>query len=78
MSYFDDKIEIKGLTDDNAEALKKSHEEFENPVNSGCVEIVKESDGTNTAIYNREDVKDFQRLHEDASLFGGRTDSLYK
>ncbi len=78
MSYFDDKIAIKGLTDDNAEALKKSHEGFANPVNSGRVELVKESDGSNTAIYNREDVKDFQRLHEDASLFGGRTDPLYK
>lgn len=78
MGYNDDRIEIKGMTDDNAQALKESHEVYDNPVNTGRVEIVKESDGTNTAIYNRDDVKDFQRLHEDASLFGGHTDSLYK
>lgn len=78
MSYYDDKIVIKGMTDENAQALQESHTGYGNPVNSGRVEIVKESDGTNTAIYERDEVKDFQRLHEDASLFGGHADSLYK
>lgn len=78
MSYYDDKIVIKGMTDENAEALKSSHESYGNPVTSGRVEIVKESDGTNTAIYERGEVKDYQRLHEDASLFGGRTEKLYQ
>lgn len=78
MSYNDDYIEVKGLTDDNAQALKESHEPYDNPVYSGRVEIVKESDGTNTAIYERAEIKDHQRLHEDSSLFGGHINNMYK
>lgn len=78
MSYYDDKILIKGLTDDNAQSLKESHETYGNPVTTGRVEIMPESDGTNTAVYERDDVKDYQRLYEDASLFGGRTEKLYQ
>lgn len=78
MSYYDDKIVIKGLTEENAQALKESHESYGNPVTTGRVEIVTESDGSQTAIYERNEVKDYQRLHEDASLFGGRTDKLYQ
>lgn len=78
MSYNDNRIEIKGLTAENAETLKSSHEGYDNPVHSGQVEIVKESDNRYTAIYDRDEVKDFKCLGEDASLMGGQVDSLYK
>jgi len=78
MSTYDNQIFIKGMTEENAQALKESHESYGYPVTSGRVEIVTESDGTRTAIYERDEVKDYQRLHEDASLFGGHTDKLYQ
>lgn len=77
MSYNDDRIEVKGMTEDNAHALKDSHETYDNPAYAGTVEVVKESDDTYTAIYNREDIVDYERIHEDSALFGGRTDKLY-
>ena len=78
MGYYDNKIEIKGMTEENAQALKESHEAYDNPVYSGRVEIVKESNDTYTAMYDRGDVKSFQQIHQDAELFGGHTDTLYK
>lgn len=78
MGYYDDKFEIKGMTEENAQALKESHEAYDNPAYSGSVEIVKESDDTYTACYDRGDVKSFQQIHEDGELFGGHTDKLYQ
>lgn len=78
MSYHEDKFEIKGMTEENAQALKESHETYDNPAYSGRVEIEKESDDTYTARYDRSDVKSFQQIHEDGELFGGHTDKLYQ
>ena len=41
MGNYDDKFEIKGMTEENAQALKESHETYDNPAYSGRVEIVK-------------------------------------
>lgn len=78
MGYNNDKIGFKGLTEENAQALKESHEGYENPVYHGTVEIVEETDDTWSAIYDREDVDSFQQLSEDAALFGGHPDTLYQ
>lgn len=78
MGYYDNKIEIKGLSEENVQTLKESHETYGNPVYTGTVEIVKESDDTYSARYERDEIEDYQRLHEDASLFGGRPDKLYQ
>lgn len=78
MGYYDDKFEIKGMTEENAQALKESNETYDNPAYNDRVEIVKESDDTYTASYDRSDVKSFQQIHEDGELFGGHTDKLYQ
>ncbi|HRF68665.1 MAG TPA: hypothetical protein PK430_05510 [Muribaculum sp.] len=78
MGYYNDKFEIKGMTEENAKTLKESHETYDNPAYSGRVEIEKESDDTYTARYDRSDVKSFQHIHEDGELFGGHTDKLYQ
>ncbi|MBP3663911.1 MAG: hypothetical protein J6J03_01995 [Tyzzerella sp.] len=78
MGYYDDKFEIKGMTEENAQALKESHETYDNPAYSGRVEISKESDDTYTATYDRSDVKSFQHIHEDGELFGGHIKNLYQ
>lgn len=78
MGYYDDKIVIKDLTRENAVALQDSHTSYGNPVNTGSVEIVKETDDSYTAIYDRDEVTDFKRLSEDVALYGGRADTLYQ
>lgn len=76
MSYYDNKFEIKGMTEEYAQALKET---YDNPAYTGTVEIVKEDDDTYTASYDRGDVKSFfQQIHEDGELFGGHTDKLYQ
>jgi len=78
MSYYnEDRIEVKGMTEENAQNLKESHETYDNPAYSGTVEIVKESDDTYTAIYDRDDVKSFDKIYEDSALYGGHTGKLY-
>lgn len=78
MGCYDDKFEIKGMTEENARALQESHQAYNNPAYGGRVEISKESDDTYTATYDRCDVKSFQQIHEDGELFGGHTDKLYQ
>lgn len=77
MSYYDDKIVINGMTKDDAQSLKDSHESYGNPAYDGSVEIVKGHDDSYAAIYDRKDVKDAGRIYDDAALFGGHTQKLY-
>jgi len=77
MSYNDDRIEIRGMTEENAQALKESHETYDNPAYTGNVEVKKETDDTYTAIYDREDIVNYDKIHEDGALFGGHPSKLY-
>lgn len=78
MNWNDDKIEIKGLTEDNAQSLKESHEAYDNPVYEGNVDVRIESDGSYTATYDRDGIKSYEQLGQDSALFGGQPETLYQ